>query len=189
MYPAIQYKFDYSIWRTPPIIQITDHQKLSELSGASYTMYLMQFQCDRSPTKFTVRRRYSEFESFRKILKLVHPTLVIPPIPEKNSIGDYATKPTTAKEDPILIDKRKRMLQNFLNRVVSHPVLKRFHGFHLFISSEKNWMDIVSLLGYSALLKTRDNLSTYFDKKTPKKLGKFGIGSNVHLLTTRRFSV
>jgi sorting nexin-41/42 len=41
---------------------------------------------------------------------------VIPPIPEKHTMADYAAKPTKAKEDAGIIDQRKRMLAVFLNR-------------------------------------------------------------------------
>lgn len=46
----------------------------------------------------------------------LHPTLIIPPIPEKHSVADYAAKPTKAKEDEAIIEHRKRMLTSFLNR-------------------------------------------------------------------------
>jgi hypothetical protein len=63
-----------------------------------------------------VRRRYSEFASLRQTLVNLHPTLIIPPIPEKHSMADYAAKPTKAKEDAGIIELRKRMLAVFLNR-------------------------------------------------------------------------
>ncbi|KAI1607993.1 sorting nexin-41 [Exophiala viscosa] len=63
-----------------------------------------------------VARRYSEFSSLRAALVNLHPTLVIPPIPEKHTMADYAAKPTKAKEDVGIIDQRKRMLAVFLNR-------------------------------------------------------------------------
>jgi sorting nexin-41/42 len=34
----------------------------------------------------TLRRRYSEFASFREALVRLFPTLIIPPIPEKHSM-------------------------------------------------------------------------------------------------------
>jgi hypothetical protein len=46
----------------------------------------------------------------------LHPTLIIPPIPEKHTMADYAAKPTKAKEDAGVIELRKRMLAVFLNR-------------------------------------------------------------------------
>ena len=69
-----------------------------------------------SPQDLEVRRRYSEFNSLRATLVNLHPTLIIPPIPEKHSMADYAAKPTKAKEDMGIIDLRKRMLSVFLNR-------------------------------------------------------------------------
>ena len=63
-----------------------------------------------------VRRRYSEFASLRATLVSLHPTLIIPPIPEKHTMADYAAKPTKAKEDTGIIELRKRMLAVFLNR-------------------------------------------------------------------------
>lgn len=54
--------------------------------------------------------------ALRVALVNLHPTLVIPPIPEKHSMADYAAKPTRAKEDAGIIDLRKRMLGVFLNR-------------------------------------------------------------------------
>ncbi|EAT78889.2 hypothetical protein SNOG_13865 [Parastagonospora nodorum SN15] len=63
-----------------------------------------------------VKRRYSEFASLRATLCSLHPTLIIPPIPEKHTMADYAAKPTKAKEDAGIIELRKRMLAVFLNR-------------------------------------------------------------------------
>lgn len=37
----------------------------------------------------TLRRRYSEFASFREALVRLFPTLIIPPIPEKHSMCTY----------------------------------------------------------------------------------------------------
>jgi hypothetical protein len=52
----------------------------------------------------------------RATLVNLHPTLIIPPIPEKHTMADYAAKPTKAKEDAGIIELRKRMLAVFLNR-------------------------------------------------------------------------
>jgi len=63
-----------------------------------------------------VRRRYSEFSTLREALTRLHPTLIIPPIPEKHTMADYAANPANAKNDQQIIDLRKRMLAVFLNR-------------------------------------------------------------------------
>ena len=43
--------------------------------------------------------RYSEFESLRNQLGKLYPTLIIPPIPSKQTIGDYAVKQAKAEEE------------------------------------------------------------------------------------------
>ena len=41
-----------------------------------------------------------------------------------------------------MIEKRKRMLQTFLNRVANHPELGRDHVFHRFLESGVAWVII-----------------------------------------------
>ncbi|TID15279.1 sorting nexin-like protein-41 [Venturia nashicola] len=89
-------------------ILITYAGKNSE-SGGNHIAYTIR-------TGVEVRRRYSEFASLRQTLVNLHPTLVIPPIPEKHTMADYAARPTKAKEDQGIIELRKRMLAVFLNR-------------------------------------------------------------------------
>jgi len=86
------------------------------------------------------RHRYSEFESLRTHLVRLYPTLIIPPIPSKNTIGDYAVKQGKAKEDAALIARRKRMLQTFLNRIARHPILSNERVFHRFLDGEVSWV-------------------------------------------------
>ncbi|PHH72284.1 hypothetical protein CDD82_6049 [Ophiocordyceps australis] len=105
-------------------VLITDAGKSSE-NGGRYIVYTIR------TGDLEVRRRYSEFASLRDALIRLHPTLIIPPIPEKHTMADYAAKPTSAKQDQQIIDLRKRMLAVFLNRcrrmdasevLHSHPV-------------------------------------------------------------------
>lgn len=84
--------------------------------------------------------RYSEFESLRSSLVKLYPTLIVPPIPSKQTIGDYAVKQAKAKEDAAMIAQRKRMLQTFLNRVARHPILSNEHVFHRFLDGEVSWV-------------------------------------------------
>jgi sorting nexin-41/42 len=86
------------------------------------------------------RHRYSEFEGLREGLVKLYPTLIIPPIPSKQTIGDYAVKQAKAKEDAAMIARRKRMLQSFLNRVARHPILSNDHVFHRFIDGQVSWV-------------------------------------------------
>lgn len=91
---------------------------LSILSRQEHVMSSL-YQIGYALTKnqdLEVRRRYSEFASLREALAKLHPTLIIPPIPEKHTMADYAANPTKAKQDQQIIDLRKRMLAVFLNR-------------------------------------------------------------------------
>ena len=86
------------------------------------------------------QHRYSDFESLRLSLVKLYPTLIIPPIPNKQTLGEYAVKQTKAKEDAAMIAKRKRMLQTFLNRIARHPILSNEHVFHRFLDGEVSWV-------------------------------------------------
>jgi sorting nexin-4 len=73
----------------------------------------------------------------------LYPTIIIPPIPSKQTIGDYATKQAKAKEDTAMIARRKRMLQTFLNRIARHPILSNEHVFHRFLDGEVSWTEVL----------------------------------------------
>ncbi|KNE58362.1 hypothetical protein AMAG_18232 [Allomyces macrogynus ATCC 38327] len=53
------------------------------------------------------------------------------------------TKQARAKEDRPLIDRRKRLLQSFLNRVAWHPILSTEHLFHRFLEPGAVWSDVL----------------------------------------------
>lgn len=81
----------------------------------------------------------------------LYPTLIIPPIPSKQTIGDYATKQAKAKEDTTMIARRKRMLQTFLNRIARHPIISNEHIFHRFLEGEVSWVSLVVVSRYAVL--------------------------------------
>lgn len=85
-------------------------------------------------------RRYSEFASLRSALVSLHPTLVIPPIPEKHTMADYAAKPTKAKEDRQVIEQRKRMLAVFLNRCRRMKEVMDDGVFWRFVDPNSSWV-------------------------------------------------
>ncbi|KAI6023754.1 hypothetical protein BKA83DRAFT_4263393 [Pisolithus microcarpus] len=102
-------------------ILITDAQKTTVHSTTPYIVYVIQAGTAEA------RHRYSEFESLQSSLRKLYPTLIIPPIPSKQSISDYATNPSKAKED------------TFLNRIARHPILSNEHVFHRFLDGEVSW--------------------------------------------------
>lgn len=90
-----------------------------------------------------VRRRYSEFASLRQTLVNLHPTLIVPPIPEKHSMADYAAKPTKAKEDTAIIELRKRMLAVFLNRCRGMKEIREDGVWWRFLDPNVSWVSSV----------------------------------------------
>ena len=91
-----------------------------------------------------VSRRYSEFASLRNALVNLHPTLVVPPIPEKHTMADYAAKPTKAKEDRNVIEQRKRMLAVFLNRCRRMKEVMEDGVFWRFVDPNSSWVSIMA---------------------------------------------
>nr|POE62283.1 sorting nexin-41 [Quercus suber] len=103
-----------------------------------------------------VRRRYSEFASLRQTLTNLHPTLIIPPIPEKHSIADYAAKPTKAKEDVGIIELRQRMLATFLNRCRRMKEVREDGVWWRFLDPNVSWNEV--LHSYPAANVPKNNL-------------------------------
>ncbi|KAH0603365.1 uncharacterized protein H6S33_007687 [Morchella sextelata] len=118
-------------------IKIADAGKNSEGSGG-YIVYTIR------TGDLEVRRRYSEFESLRKNLALLHPCLIVPPIPEKHQVSDYVAAPTSAKENVNIIDHRKRMLGVFLNRCARMREIREDSVFQRFLDSNASWSEVLS---------------------------------------------
>jgi hypothetical protein len=106
-------------------------------SGGNFITYTIR-TCD-----LDVRRRYSEFASLRQTLVSLHPTLIIPPIPEKHTMADYAAKPTKAKEDAGIIELRKRMLAIFLNRCRKMRDVLDDGVFWRFLDPNASWNEVL----------------------------------------------
>ncbi|KAJ1553670.1 Sorting nexin, cytoplasm-to-vacuole targeting pathway/endosomal sorting, partial [Nowakowskiella sp. JEL0078] len=119
-------------------------EKAQDTGGSTYISYLIHTEIPEFNIDIETRHRYSEFEAFQKYIIRAYPTCVIPPIPDKHTISDYATKQAKAKEDPNTIEKRKRMLQTFLNRVATHPLLSRDVVFHKFLEPGIAWHEALT---------------------------------------------
>jgi hypothetical protein len=74
----------------------------------------------------------------------LHPTLIVPPIPEKHTMADYAAKPTKAKEDAGIIELRKRMLAVFLNRCRKMKDILEDGVFWRFLDPYTSWVGLSS---------------------------------------------
>ncbi|KAE8267435.1 hypothetical protein A4X09_0g4913 [Tilletia walkeri] len=129
-------------------LAIVDALKSSDNTGQTFIVYLVR--CGSSDAK----RRYSEFEALREALVRLFPCYIVPPIPGKHTFGDYATKPSTAKEDGNIIARRRRMLGSFLHRCAGHNVLNRSIVFQRFLDGRFSWHDITMSPPLSLLPKS-----------------------------------
>ncbi|KAK4546642.1 hypothetical protein LTR36_001859 [Oleoguttula mirabilis] len=117
-------------------IQIVHAGKNTE-GGGGYITYTIR------TGEIEVRRRYSEFASLRQTLVNLHPTLIVPPIPEKHSIADYAAKPTKAREDVGIIELRQRMLATFLNRCRRMKDVREDGVWWRFLDPNVSWSEVL----------------------------------------------
>lgn len=117
-------------------IQIVHAGKNTE-GGGGYITYTIR------TGEIEARRRYSEFASLRQTLVNLHPTLIVPPIPEKHSIADYAAKPTKAKEDVGIIELRQRMLATFLNRCRKMDAVRGDGVWWRFLDPNVSWSEVL----------------------------------------------
>lgn len=107
-------------------------------------MLLPRLDPSHAPQTHTVRRRYSAFLSLHQALTGLYPVLIIPPIPSKQSLTDYAVKgQSKAREDATIIARRKRLLEDFLRRLVRHPILGGEHVLHRFLEEDVSWVSYI----------------------------------------------
>ncbi|KAI1335741.1 hypothetical protein F5Y15DRAFT_408986 [Xylariaceae sp. FL0016] len=130
-------RIEQILYENPELpIFITDAGKSAE-SGGKYIVYTIR------TGDLEVRRRYSEFASLRDALTRLHPTLIIPPIPEKHTMADYAANPTNAKQDQQIIDLRKRMLAVFLNRCRKMEQVREDGVLWRFLDPNVSWNEVL----------------------------------------------
>ncbi|KAM5452000.1 putative ubiquitinyl hydrolase 1 [Microsporum canis] len=131
-------RIEQILYENPELpILITRAGKNSE-TGGSFIVYTIR------TGDLEVRRRYSEFSSLRTTLVNLHPTLIIPPIPEKHTMADYAAKPTKAKEDTSIIELRKRMLAVFLNRCRRMSEIREDGVWWRFLDPNASWGEVLN---------------------------------------------
>lgn len=99
-----------------------DDYRLEEGRMKKHVVYLINGQ--DSSGVFNMARRYKEFKCLRTILVINWPIVPIPQLPKKKVVGNM---------DKDLIHKRKKLLDYFIGKVVSHYFLYKSEAFQLFI--------------------------------------------------------
>ncbi|XP_026970235.1 sorting nexin-7 isoform X1 [Sagmatias obliquidens] len=82
-------------------------------------------------SEFEVRRRYQDFLWLKERLEEAHPTLIIPPLPEK-----FIVKGMVERFNDDFIETRRKALHKFLNRIADHPTLTFNEDFKVFLTAQ-----------------------------------------------------
>ncbi|XP_019745520.1 sorting nexin-7-like, partial [Hippocampus comes] len=81
--------------------------------------------------EYEVLRRYQDFLWLRSRLEESHPSLIVPPLPEK-----FVMKGMVERFTDDFIDTRKKALHRFLNKIAEHPTLSSSRHFRLFLTAQ-----------------------------------------------------
>ncbi|CEP61476.1 Atg20p LALA0_S03e03708g [Lachancea lanzarotensis] len=165
MSPAASDNVDRGVRRPGDEVYILEASKASEGQGRTFIAYTIKHG------DATVRRRYSDFESLRKILIKLFPMTLIPPIPEKQSITSFGRAMAGSKSsyllpsetagsvdlslsvingavntnDEKLIRHRIRMLTSFLNRLLRNEEITKTSIVSDFLDpNNSNWNDVIT---------------------------------------------
>ncbi|XP_052657787.1 sorting nexin-7 isoform X4 [Harpia harpyja] len=82
-------------------------------------------------SEYEVRRRYQDFLWLKSKLEAAHPTLIIPPLPEK-----FIMKGMVERFSDEFIETRRKALHKFLNRIADHPTLTFNEDFKIFLTAQ-----------------------------------------------------
>ncbi|KAJ2597085.1 Vacuolar protein sorting-associated protein vps5 [Coemansia sp. RSA 1721] len=110
-------------------IAVTEPVKVSD-SLKSYIAYKVRTQSDAPMFRdndMVVRRRYRDFDWLIQELVARHPGIIVPAIPEKQSMGRF--------EDEF-VEARRSGLESCLHRISEHPVLWCDDVFRLFLEAD-----------------------------------------------------
>lgn len=97
-------------------ITVTEPTMNNDAFG-SYVSFKVNTKTNRasfSAGEFSVIRRYSDFEWLSSILAHDHPGIIIPAMPEKQTVGRFS---------PEFVEQRRRGLERFLSKITTHQLL------------------------------------------------------------------
>ncbi|KAM8780185.1 sorting nexin-7 isoform 1-T1 [Rhynchonycteris naso] len=104
-------------------------------------------------SEFEVRRRYQDFLWLKGRLEDAHPTLIIPPLPEK-----FIVKGMVERFNDDFIETRRKALHKFLNRIADHPTLTFNEDFKMFLTAQTGELSAHKKQGSGLLSKMGQTL-------------------------------
>jgi len=159
------------------MIYVKDPKKIGEDRNA-YITFLIEIDGQG------VRRRYSDFESFRENLIKQNPSSLVPPLPEKQPVSVTGmTSGSRVQESSEFIEKRRKRLEVFLNRLAKHTILGASRFFHKFLEVD-NWAQVIAEENAAAAAQEKGGFLSslsILERKVQKQDPKFAeIGNHAH---------
>ncbi|RKP39150.1 Vps5 C terminal like-domain-containing protein, partial [Dimargaris cristalligena] len=110
-------------------ITVSDPHKIGDAMSAHvvYKVHTKTSQPGFDSEEYSVRRRYRDFEWLFNQLASTHPGVVIPPMPEKQSLGRF-------QDD--FVESRRFALEKYLRKISVHSLLQADDDFKIFLTSE-----------------------------------------------------
>jgi hypothetical protein len=97
-----------------------------EIEGGVFSKSYVMYDVCTEPLNTTVQRRYSDFDSLRKLIQKYYPSFYVPPLPDKK----MGNKRFTEK----FIQKRMKFLNLFINNVVKSESFKASEILYAFLT-------------------------------------------------------
>lgn len=134
-------KIELTTEMTPPAPTITSHEMLRDIRNFRTVYYSISVP----GTNEAVLRRYSDFVSLRSYLVKFFQTKVIPPTPEKHSLGRLLRHPFDYKSDEQIIERRTHLLNYFLERLWENAEIRCSEFFTQFMDPQnKHWSKLLN---------------------------------------------
>jgi len=96
------------------------------VEGGMFGKSYIKYEVTTEPFKWTVERRYSDFDALRKLLQKYYPSFYVPPLPLKK-IGNKRFTES-------FINKRMKFLNQFINNVIASESFKCAEFLYAFLS-------------------------------------------------------
>lgn len=113
-------------------------------------------------------RRYTDFVSLRSYLVKFFQTKVVAPVPEKHSLGRLLKHPFRYKTDIQIIDRRIRLLNYFLDRILSDQDISQSEFVSKFLDpTQKYWRKLLKGPPFTSLSSKSIFLTSPRDPTTP----------------------
>ena len=96
------------------------------VEGGMFGKSYIKYEVTTEPFKWTVERRYSDFDALRKLLQKYYPSFYVPPLPLKK-IGNKRITES-------FINKRMKFLNQFINNVIASESFKCAEFLYAFLS-------------------------------------------------------